>query len=83
MTKDRDKITTCPYVVSAHRQHNSIVATIPKGICHALGIEAGDIVCFDLQCGKGYAKFTMQLKGPKHEQGNKRSKDRGHRHRRA
>ena len=54
-----------PYVTRAHKQHNSLVTTIPKGICHALGIEASDILCFDLQCGKGYAKFSIQLKGPK------------------
>lgn len=74
MTKDRVINTTCPYVVSAHRQHNSIVATIPKAICVALGIEAGDIVCFDLQCGKGYAIFSLQLKGPKNAEGYKSDK---------
>ncbi len=61
-----------PYICKAHRQHNSIVTTIPKGICVALDIKAGDIVCFDLQCGKGEAIFTIQMKGPLH---NAKSKD--------
>ena len=69
MTKSKEKVESCPFVVSAHRQHNSLVTTIPKAIIQALGIQAGDIVCFDLQCGKGYAKFTLQLKGPKHNDG--------------
>ncbi len=55
-----------PYICKAHRQHNSIVMTIPKGICVALDIKAGDILCLDLQCGKGEAIFTIQMKGPLH-----------------
>lgn len=80
MNKDRVTISTVPYVTRAHRQHNSIVSTIPKGICHALGVEAGDILCFDLQCGEGFAKFSIQLKGPGHhgrDSGNSDRKDRG------
>jgi antitoxin component of MazEF toxin-antitoxin module len=29
-------------IVRAHRQHNSIVMTVPKMVCTHLGIEAGD-----------------------------------------
>jgi len=76
MTKSRGNITTVPYVTRAHRQHNSLVTTIPKGICHALGIEKGDIIVFDLQCGKGFAKFAIQLKGPGNNVRNKGNSDR-------
>ncbi len=61
-----------PYICKAHRQHNSIVATIPKGICVALDVKAGDLLCFDLQVCEGKAIFTIQMKGPLH---NAKSQD--------
>lgn len=63
MNRSRNKTIKLPYLTHAHRQHNSIVTTIPKAVCVALGIEAGDIVMFEIYSGKGHAKFKLQLKG--------------------
>lgn len=62
MTKNRAKKFSVPYTAKVHRQHNSRVVTVPKGLCHALGIKSGDLVVFDLQCGKGYAEFSIVMK---------------------
>jgi len=64
MNNGSKKEITLPYLAHAHRQHNSLVTVIPKGICHALDIEASDILLFELHAGCGYAKFKLQMKGP-------------------
>lgn len=66
MTKRSAKNSTASYATRAHKQHASLVTTIPKAVCHALGIESGDILCFEVQCGKGVANFFVQIKGVKH-----------------
>lgn len=76
MGKTKAKNDTVPYITRAHRQHSSLVTTIPKGVCVLLDIECGDILVFDVQCGKGYAEFKIQLKGAKHDGRGKGNPDR-------
>jgi bifunctional DNA-binding transcriptional regulator/antitoxin component of YhaV-PrlF toxin-antitoxin module len=40
------------YSARAHKQHNSVVVTIPKGIRVVTGIKAGDIIVFTKRVGK-------------------------------
>lgn len=53
---------TVPFVAKVHRQHNSLVVTIPKGVRATCGVDTGDLVVFEVQCGKAWAKFQVLLK---------------------
>ncbi len=42
------------YIVKLHRQHSSVVMTIPKKVCEQMGVCAGDYVSItDLQYESG------------------------------
>jgi len=34
-----------------HRQHNSLVITLPKGLCEILSWEKGDVILFEVEVG--------------------------------
>ena len=50
------------FICKVHRQHNSIVMTIPVNVCRALEIKAGDCVVLDLirtEPGYKFTKFVI------------------------
>ena len=51
------------FICKVHRQHNSIVMTIPVNVCRELEIKKGDCVVLDkTQFGLGY-RFTKLVLG--------------------
>ena len=51
------------YIVKVHRQHRSLVCTIPKKLAKQLDVAAGDSVIFKLRVGAKYARMSMLVKG--------------------
>lgn len=52
MAKRTDINQTKQYTSKVHRQHSSLVITLPKGICEQLEITKGDIVLFEVELGE-------------------------------
>jgi len=72
MAKRKEKSETVMYATRAHKQHSSLVTTIPKVVCQMLDIEPGDILSFEVECGKQVAAFRRQLKGAVYNARDKR-----------
>ncbi|MBA7486838.1 hypothetical protein ES707_22399 [subsurface metagenome] len=72
MAKRKEKPETVVYATRAHKQHSSLVTTIPKVVCQMLDIEPGDILSFEVVCGEEAAAFRRQLKGTVHNARDKR-----------
>lgn len=52
MTKRTVKTKVFQFTSKVHRQHSSLVITLPKGICEQLKISKGDIVLFEVEQGE-------------------------------
>lgn len=68
------------FVCKTHRQHNSIVMTIPVGVCRHLEIKAGDHVTMGLCTdGHSYNFKKLQIGGQENAGDNKHKhrKDKG------
>lgn len=52
MTERTDIIQVKQFTSKVHRQHSSLVITLPKGICEQLEISKGDIVLFEVEQGE-------------------------------
>ena len=55
MSKRTDENKRLQFTARVHRQHSSLVVTIPKGICKELDIQRGDIAMFVTEPGVGAA----------------------------
>lgn len=47
MTKRTSIDETAQFTARVHKQHNSLVVTVPKGLCDLMGIKQGDILVFE------------------------------------
>lgn len=63
------------YVARVCRQHNSLVITVPKGVCQALGVDHGCLVDFNVQTGGEFALFSVLLRKDGSRGGNKTHSD--------
>lgn len=65
MVKRTTRDKTKQYAVKVHRQHTSLVVTVPKGLCVELDISKGDMLLFEVEPGGVVAAVgKMTLKGP-------------------
>ncbi len=55
MTKRTDTIKTLQFTARVHRQHTSLVVTVPKGLCSELKIVKGDMLLFEVEPGEAAA----------------------------
>lgn len=46
------------FIAKVYRQHNSLVITVPKPVCIALGLKAGQHMVFTWQQSEGKFKFS-------------------------
>ena len=56
---------TMQYTARVHKQHTSLVITIPKGICREMDISRGDILLFEVFPGEhvmAVGKPQMRIK---------------------
>lgn len=51
------------FTAKVHRQHNSLVVTVPKGLCNLLHIKRGDILVFEHWDAKRTAKVGKLMSG--------------------
>ena len=51
------------YVARAHRQHSSVVVTIPKGARHWINVKAGDLVLFAVDTEKNACAIAQLIPG--------------------
>ena len=63
------------YTARVHKQHTSLVVTVPKGLCIYLEISKGDMLLFEVEPGDVAAVVgKLTLRGPENAE-NKRSSD--------
>lgn len=55
MTKRTDKNTTKQFTSRIHKQHSSLVITVPKGLCEMLSWSRGDMLLFEAETGESAA----------------------------
>lgn len=68
MAKRTIILKTFQFTSKVHRQHSSLVITLPKGICEKLNISKGDIVCFEVEPGQvACIMGKIKLRGPENE----------------
>lgn len=80
MTERMDTDKTQQFTARVHRQHNSLVVIVPKGICNLLGITAGDILVFEHWDAKDKAVIGRLSSGGWYhvrDSGNSDIKDKG------
>jgi len=68
------------FTSKVHKQHASLVITLPKGICHQLEIRAGDIVLFEVEPGEVaciMGKITLRGSENAGDRTNSDKKDQG------
>lgn len=72
MKSAQDKNQELPFTTAIHRQHSSLVTTVPKKICRMMNIEAGDLACFNYNYSSKMCTFNIILKkdGSHVENGN-------------
>lgn len=64
MTKRTDNIITNQFTGRVHKQHNSLVITLPKGLCEVLNISKGQYILFEVVPGAVVAVMgKVALKG--------------------
>ena len=51
MTKRTETNPTKQFTARIHRQHSSLVITVPKGLCKILDWDKGDILMFEVDDG--------------------------------
>lgn len=62
------------FLAKVYRQHNSFVITIPKPVCIALQLKAGQHMVFTWQQSEGKFKFAkFKTEGAKDERDNRNS----------
>jgi len=67
MTNRISENKTMQYTARVHRQHNSLVVTVPKGLCSQLEIVKGDILLFEVETGDVAAVVgKLALRGSEH-----------------
>lgn len=62
MTDRTDTDGTEQFTARVHRQHNSLVITVPKRLCELQGVVAGSILVFE--CWSGSDKVLMGKLSP-------------------
>lgn len=68
MCKRMNTNKTLQFTARVHRQHTSLVITVPKGLCNQLEIVKGDILLFELELGDVAAVVgKMALRGVDNE----------------
>jgi len=80
MTKRTKHNKTLQYTSKVHRQHNSLVVTVPKALCQQLTIVKGDILLFEVESGDVAAVVgKIALRGIENgrDTGNSDRKDQG------
>lgn len=74
MAKRTDTKKTLQFTARVHRQHTSLVITVPKGLCAQLGIVRGDLLLFEVEPGDVAAVVgKMALRGIDNERDNANS----------
>jgi len=77
MTKRTVKLRVFQFTSKVHKQHASLVITLPKGVCNQLEIRAGDIVLFEVEPGEvACIMGKITLRGIENG-GNSRNSNRG------
>ncbi len=61
------------FIAKVHRQHNSLVITVPKPVCIALGLKAGQHMVFTWQQSEGKFKFSKFKPEGAHDDGDSRN----------
>jgi len=80
MTKRTVISKTFQFTSKVHRQHSSLVVTLPKGICEKLQISSGDIVLFEVEEGDVHAimgKILLRGSEDGRGKGNSHREDKG------
>lgn len=76
MTKRTDTNSILQFTSKVHRQHSSLVITLPKGLCKQLEIIKGDVILFEVEPGEVAAVMgKISLRGSENA-GNSRNSDR-------
>jgi len=78
MTKRTETIITKQFTTRAHKQHSSLVITLPKGLCGMLEIVTGDHILFEVEPGGVAAVMgKVALRGLENarDKGNSNSRD--------
>ena len=74
MTKRTIETRTFQFTSKVHRQHSSLVITVPKGLCEKLNISKGDIVLFEVEQGDVAAVMgKINLRGCENERNQRNS----------
>lgn len=56
------------FIAKVYRQHNSLVIAVPKAVCIALDLKAGQHMVFTWKQSEGKFEFTKFIpEGAKHE----------------
>lgn len=64
MTNRTDKNPNKQFTARIHKQHSSLVITVPKGLCEILNWSRGDVLLFQLENGHGAAVVgKLMLRG--------------------
>ena len=72
MTKRFIQGKTMQYTARVHKQHTSLVVTVPKGLCTHLQISRGDMLLFEVEPGDDAAVVgKLTLRGSESGQNNR------------
>lgn len=62
------------YVTKAHRQHTSVVTSIPKPVQQAMQLTSGDYLVFQVDKSSVFVQLSkLVARGDKHDRGTKHS----------
>ena len=68
------------YVTRTHRQHTTVVTSIPKNVQHALKLTSGDHLVFQVDRSSVFVQISkLVVRGEKHDRAKKHTgrKDKG------
>jgi len=80
MAKRTEIGKTLQFTARVHRQHNSLVVTVPKGLCQQLEVCKGDILLFEVEPGEVAAvvgKLTLRGSESGRAKGHTNKPDKG------
>lgn len=64
MSDEKEEKKTLQFTARVHRQHSSLVVTVPKGLCRQLEIVKSDILLFEVETGDAAAVVgKLKLRG--------------------
>lgn len=64
-----------PCVTKVHRQHNSVVTTVPVEVRVRLGLNAGDYIVWEVDDVSNFVQISKVVPGGSEDGGNKRNPD--------